>query len=71
MHVCDKSNNLTLATSNNCEQFGYMLRRKRAPPQGRGPSEHIQVDKIGRANETLFKQCFASGLIVTHNSMLA
>ena len=37
---------------------------KRAPPQGRGPSEHIQMDKTGRANEILFKQCFASGLIV-------
>ena len=44
---------------------------KRAPPQGRGPSEHIQMDKTGRANEILFKQCFASGLIVAHNSMLA
>ena len=48
-----------------------MVEYKRAPPQGRGPSEHIQMDKTGRANEILFKQCFASGLIVAHNSMLA
>ena len=34
VHVCDKSNNLTLATSNNCEQFGYMLSTKELLPKG-------------------------------------
>ena len=36
-HICmcvTKSNNLTLATSNNCEQFGYMLSTKELLPRG-------------------------------------
>ena len=40
MHVCDKSNNLTLATSNNCEQFGYMLSTKELRTRG-GVQESI------------------------------